>query len=127
MQTLKICREINKTLTQKQKIIVLFKVLEMLASDGEFGKKRMEVISTVADAFNIDKAEYSEIESFARGRTLLRLWIVKTSSYLMNQDLPKVVRNASSTQDFLMVKLFLFTSRAWICILQSTREMMRFS
>lgn len=68
MQTLKICREINKTLTQKQKIIVLFKVLEMLASDGEFGKKRMEVISTVADAFNIDKTEYAEIESFARGQ-----------------------------------------------------------
>ncbi len=65
VRVLSLCRKINKTLTQKQKVIVLFKLLEMLASDRNFTAQRMEIIETIASVFNITKFEYKLIESFA--------------------------------------------------------------
>jgi ABC transport system ATP-binding/permease protein len=65
VRVLSLCRKINKTLTQKQKVIVLFKLLEMLASDRNFTAQRMEIIETIASVFNIAKAEYKLIEAFA--------------------------------------------------------------
>ena len=65
VRTLKICKQINKTLTQKQKLIVLFKLLEMLSYTGEFTPQRMEIIDTVSKTFKISKEEYKVIESFA--------------------------------------------------------------
>ncbi len=66
VKTLKICREINKTLNQKQKVIVLVKLLEMLASDNSFTPQKMNIISTVADVFNIPHREYKVIERFVK-------------------------------------------------------------
>lgn len=64
VKTLGICRKINKTLTQKQKVVVLIKLLEMVGSDGNFTAQRMNIINTVSDVFNIDKEEYAVIEKF---------------------------------------------------------------
>ncbi|MCS6967780.1 MAG: ATP-binding cassette domain-containing protein [Cytophagales bacterium] len=65
VRVLSICRRINKTLTQKQKVIVLFKLLEMLSANRSFTAQRMEIIQTVASVFNIPKEEYKLMESFA--------------------------------------------------------------
>jgi ABC-type multidrug transport system ATPase subunit len=70
VKTLGICRKINKTLTQKQKMIVLIKILEMVGSDRNFTARRMEIINTVSDVFNIVEAEYKMIEAFAIAETL---------------------------------------------------------
>lgn len=64
VRTLAICRKINKTLAQKQKVIVLIRLLELLASDRNFTKQRMAIIETVSDTFNIKNEEYKVIESF---------------------------------------------------------------
>ena len=64
VRVLALCRKINRTLTQKQKVIVLFKILEMLAADRNFTEQRIEIISTVGQVFNIPKVEYKLIESF---------------------------------------------------------------
>lgn len=64
VKTLGICRKINKTLTQKQKIVVLIKLLELMASDGNFAAQRMEIINTVSTVFNIQSSEYELIEAF---------------------------------------------------------------
>lgn len=64
VKTLAICRKINKTLTQKQKVIVLIKLFELVCSDKNFTPQRMEIIDTVATTFNIDKEEYKLIETF---------------------------------------------------------------
>src|SRR5690606_9576787 len=64
VKTLAICRKINKTLTQKQKVIVLIKLFELVCSDKNFTTQRMEIIDTVATTFNIDKEEYKLIETF---------------------------------------------------------------
>ncbi len=72
VKTLAICRKINKTLTQKQKVVVLVKILELVASDSNFSEQRVEIINTVSTVFNIDKEEYTLIESFAFNHTEVR-------------------------------------------------------
>jgi ABC transport system ATP-binding/permease protein len=64
VKTLGICRKINKTLTQKQKVVVLIKLLEMVGSDNNFTQQRMGIINTVSDVFNINTEEYEVIEKF---------------------------------------------------------------
>jgi ABC transport system ATP-binding/permease protein len=64
VRTLGICRKINKTLTQKQKVVVLTKLLELVSIDKNFSPQRREIINTVSDVFNIVEGEYRLIESF---------------------------------------------------------------
>lgn len=64
VKTLAICRKINKTLTQKQKVVVLIKLLELVSSDRNFTSQRMEIINTVSEVFNITSDEYKLIEAF---------------------------------------------------------------
>jgi ABC-type multidrug transport system ATPase subunit len=64
VKTLAICKKINKTLTQKQKVIVMIRLLELVRSDGNFSSQRMSIIDTVSEVFNIGQAEYHLIESF---------------------------------------------------------------
>ncbi len=62
--TLTICKKINRTLTQKQKVIVLIKLLELVGADNNFTPQRMEIINTVSTVFNISATEYKLIETF---------------------------------------------------------------
>ena len=62
--TLSICKKINKTLTQKQKVIVLIKLIELVESDHHFTPQRMEIINTVSTVFNIGPDQYKLIETF---------------------------------------------------------------
>ncbi|MBN8652994.1 MAG: ATP-binding cassette domain-containing protein [Cytophagales bacterium] len=64
IKTLAICKKINKTLAQKQKVIVLNKLLELVGSDKHFTPQRMEIVNTVSTVFNIVQDEYKLIESF---------------------------------------------------------------
>ncbi len=64
VKTLAICKKINKTLTQKQKIVVLMKLLQLVGADRKFTEQRMEIINTVAEVFNIAQDEYKLIEEF---------------------------------------------------------------
>ena len=64
VKTLGICKKINKTLTQKQKVVVLTKLLELVGSDKNFTPQRMEIINTVSTVFNIVQDEYKLIETF---------------------------------------------------------------
>ncbi|MEJ7643573.1 MAG: ATP-binding cassette domain-containing protein [Chryseolinea sp.] len=64
VKTLGICKKINKTLTQKQKVVVLIKLLELVATDKNFTPQRMEIINTASSVFNIEQDEYQLIESF---------------------------------------------------------------
>jgi ABC-type multidrug transport system ATPase subunit len=59
-----ICRKINKTLNHKQKVIVLARLFELVNAEKKLTELRMEIISVVADAFNLNLKEYKEIENF---------------------------------------------------------------
>src|SRR5688572_30156122 len=64
VKTLGICKKINKTLTQKQKVVVLIKLLELVGSDKNFSAQRREIINTVATVINVDKYEFDLIQKF---------------------------------------------------------------
>ena len=64
IQTINICKRINEELNQKQKIIVLFHLLELVNSDGNLHSDESNFIDDVAIAFNIDEHEYSIIKAF---------------------------------------------------------------
>jgi len=64
VRILGLCKKINKTLTQKQKVIVLVRLYELVNADRKFSEQRMAIINTVAEVFKISKEEYSSIETY---------------------------------------------------------------
>lgn len=73
VKTLGICRKINKTLTQKQKVVVLVRVFELINSDRNFSEQRMAIIDTVAKVFKVSDDEYALIESFIKSVSMENL------------------------------------------------------
>ncbi len=64
VRILGLCKKINKTLTQKQKVVVLVRLFEIVNADRKFTDQRMQIINTVAEVFKVDKDEFTSIESF---------------------------------------------------------------
>jgi len=64
VKILGISKKINKTLTQKQKVIVLVRLFELVNSDRKFTEQRMAIIHTVAEVFNIKLNDVQNIETF---------------------------------------------------------------
>ena len=64
VKTLGICKKINQTLTQKQKVVVLIKLLELVGTGVYMSAQRKGIIHTVSSVFNIDQSEYKAIEKF---------------------------------------------------------------
>ncbi len=73
VRTLTICRKINKTLSQKQKVIVLIRIFELLKAEQLYTEQRMGIIETIANVFNISADELLLISNFIRYDTLDKL------------------------------------------------------
>jgi ABC-type multidrug transport system ATPase subunit len=66
VRILRFCREINQGLEQRQKVLILVKLLELVASDKidkPFTPQRREILSTIHSTFNI-KDDYTALENF---------------------------------------------------------------
>lgn len=64
VKTLGICKKINKTLVQKQKVVVLARLYEMINVDNQLTAQRVQIINTVAEVFNIHDEEKKLIQHF---------------------------------------------------------------
>ncbi len=64
VRILSICKKINKTLSQKQKGIVLIRLYEIANLDRNPTPLRLQIINTAAEVFNIELEEISLIENF---------------------------------------------------------------
>lgn len=64
VKVLKICAEINKELTQKQKVYVLIQLLEFIYLNNNDTDQAIEFVETVADSFNINNEEYRLTKDF---------------------------------------------------------------
>ncbi len=65
VKILRICDQINKELTQKQKIIVLVRLFEFVNSDDDvITDQEFEFISAVAESFYIEEDEHNRIKEF---------------------------------------------------------------
>lgn len=87
VKILRICSEINRELLQRQKIIVLIRIIEFIQSNEEVNEQELEFVNSVGDAFNVSKSEYDTIYKFveADNETLL--------------DVSNVLYLSSSTSD----------------------------
>jgi ABC-type multidrug transport system ATPase subunit/ABC-type multidrug transport system permease subunit len=66
VKVLGICKKINRTLNQEQKVVVLMRLYELLNSDRRFTPQRINIINTVAEVFRISSDEFAAIEQFVR-------------------------------------------------------------
>jgi len=64
VRILGICKKINKTLTQEQKVVVLVRLFELIAADKKFTEQRMAILNTVAEVFNISPEEFKATQTF---------------------------------------------------------------
>lgn len=64
VKVLKICTQINAELTQKQKAVVLVRLLEFIHSSNEISEQELEFVQTVAETFNIDNEEFISCKDF---------------------------------------------------------------
>jgi ABC-type multidrug transport system ATPase subunit len=65
VKILKICTEINAELTQKQKVVVLIRLIEFINKSGGLTEQELEFVSTVSSTFNIEDEEFSRAMAFA--------------------------------------------------------------
>ncbi len=61
-----ICKQINRTLNQSQKVVVLMRLYELVNADKRFTNQRMNIINTVSEAFKIAPEEFRSIELFIK-------------------------------------------------------------
>lgn len=66
VRILGICKKINRTLNQSQKVVVLMRLFELINTDDGYTPQRMVVINTVADVFKISEEEFISIEEYVR-------------------------------------------------------------
>lgn len=61
-----ICKKINRTLNQEQKVVVLMRLYELVNADRQFTLQRMNIINTVAEVFKISSVEFEATEQFVK-------------------------------------------------------------
>ena len=61
-----ICRQINRTLNQSQKVVVLMRLYELVNADKRYTNQRMNIINTVSEVFRISPDEFRSIELFIK-------------------------------------------------------------
>lgn len=66
VKILGICKKINRTLNQEQKVVVLMRLFEIVNADRRFTSQRMNIINTVAEVFKISSEEFEATEQFVR-------------------------------------------------------------
>jgi ABC-type multidrug transport system ATPase subunit len=64
VKVLRICTQINEELAQRQKIIVLVRILEFINANEIVDDQELEFAQTVADTFNVSMEEYNKIKEF---------------------------------------------------------------
>ncbi len=73
VKVLRICTQINEELAQRQKIIVLVRILEFINANEIIAEQELEFAQTVADTFNISMEEYNKIKNFVESPLDIRL------------------------------------------------------
>jgi ABC transport system ATP-binding/permease protein len=66
VKILGICKKINRTLNQEQKVVVLMRLYELVNTSRQFTPHRMNIINTVAEVFKISQDEFAATEQFVK-------------------------------------------------------------
>src|SRR5512133_686344 len=66
VKILNICKTINRTLTQEQRVVSLIRAFELIDSDKQYTPQRMNIMNTIAEVFRISPEEFDSIRTFNR-------------------------------------------------------------
>ncbi|MCU0377305.1 MAG: ATP-binding cassette domain-containing protein [Bacteroidales bacterium] len=61
-----LCTQINKTLSQEQRVIALLRCFELIDYDKQYTPQRMNIINTIAEVFRVSQEEFNSIWLFVR-------------------------------------------------------------
>jgi len=64
VKVLSICQQINEELAQKEKIIVLLRLIEFIFNAGNYTKNEIDFINTLAEVFNVDPDDFKNLKAF---------------------------------------------------------------
>jgi ABC-type multidrug transport system ATPase subunit len=64
VKVLKICTQINEELDQRQKVVVLIRLIEFIKSDLEISEQELEFVYTVADIFHYHNSDYEILKTY---------------------------------------------------------------
>lgn len=59
-----LAKQVNQELTQEQKIVVLFKVIELIVADGEISEREDNLLNTIGLELNFDEAVIKQIKGY---------------------------------------------------------------
>jgi ABC transport system ATP-binding/permease protein len=62
-----LCEEINAGLTQKQKIVIILELVNIIQADGEISEHEEKLVKTIAECFKIPKNDLEAITTFVLG------------------------------------------------------------
>jgi len=91
VKVLRICTEINEELTQRQKTIVLIRLLEFIYTHSEVSELEREFVDTVAITFNFDMEEYELARHFVEE---------KETELIASQNVMYITDNTDSSEGF---------------------------
>ncbi len=111
VKILRICTDINSELDQKQKYVVLVKLIEFAWSFDETpGEQELEFIETVASVFNIDKTDATLCLSFASAKNTAglddsgHLLVVNNSDRLPSGNI-RHIQNETLSGDLIFLNI----------------------
>ncbi len=85
VRILGLCKKINKTLNQSQKIVVLVRLFELVYSGKKLTRQRLAIITTVSEVFRVTPEEYKSIEIFVLENDIS---IINNNNILIISDKP---------------------------------------
>ncbi|MEK6781595.1 MAG: ATP-binding cassette domain-containing protein [Bacteroidota bacterium] len=65
----RICKEINEEVTQKQKIVIMIELMDIILADGSISAREDSIAKTIGKAFNIASEDIDVIKEYVLGAT----------------------------------------------------------
>src|SRR5688572_4531622 len=68
-----LCQQVNSDLTQKQKIVIVLEILNIIQADGSISEREGELVDTIGKNFKITSKELAAIKTFVLGQQVTHL------------------------------------------------------
>jgi ABC transport system ATP-binding/permease protein len=68
-----LCKEVNADLTQKQKIVIVLEIINIIQADGSISEREEELVNIIGAQFKIEEKELKAISTFVLGQTSSQL------------------------------------------------------
>ncbi|HEX6226712.1 MAG TPA: ATP-binding cassette domain-containing protein [Chryseolinea sp.] len=68
-----LCQQVNSDLTQKQKVVIVLEILNIIQADGSISDRENELVDNIGKSFKIADKELAAIKTFVLGKDVRQL------------------------------------------------------